>query len=157
MNRFTVKKGEFPMSNFLKEFKAFAMRGNAIDLAVGIIIGSAFTKIVNSLVNFIIMPPIGKLLGGIDFSNLFINLSSTHVNTLQEASAANIPVIAYGAFLNTVIDFLIIALVIFILIKQINRFAPKTDEKEKIVRKCPFCKEVIADDATRCPHCTSEL
>ncbi|TCS82020.1 large conductance mechanosensitive channel protein MscL [Pectinatus cerevisiiphilus] len=143
-------------NNFFKEFKAFAMRGNVIDLAVGIIIGSAFTKIVNSLVNFIIMPPLGKLLGGIDFSNLFINLSSTPVDTLQQASDANIPVIAYGAFLNTFIDFLIVTFAVFIIVKQINRFSSKPQEEKK-ARICPFCKENIADDALRCPHCTSKL
>lgn len=144
------------MSKFLNEFKAFAMRGHIIDMAVGIIIGAAFTKIVDSLVNFIIMPPIGKLLGGIDFSNLFINLTDTNVATLQQAKAANIPVIAYGAFFNTLLNFLIIALAVFIVVKQINRFAsPKP--AEKVQRICPFCKEAVADDAVRCPHCTSKL
>ncbi|MDQ0203881.1 large conductance mechanosensitive channel protein MscL [Pectinatus haikarae] len=144
------------MNKFFREFKAFAMRGNVIDLAVGIIIGSAFTKIVNSLVNFIIMPPLGKLLGGIDFSNLFINLSDTHADTLQQASDANIPVIAYGAFLNTLIDFLIVAFAVFIVVRQINRFSASKPEEKK-PRLCPFCKETIADDALRCPHCTSKL
>ncbi|HAT56402.1 MAG TPA: large conductance mechanosensitive channel protein MscL [Veillonellaceae bacterium] len=143
------------MKRMLEEFREFALRGNVIDLAVGVVIGAAFTKIVTALVNNIIMPPLGLLIGGIDFSNLFINLSSKPVATLQEAQAANVPVIAYGVFLNALIDFLIVAFAIFILIKQINRFMPKKAEKED--RLCPFCREAIADDATRCPHCTAEL
>ena len=101
------------------------------------------------------MPPLGYLLGGIDFSNLFIPLSDTPVSTLAEAKELGVPVIAYGEFLNAVIDFLIIAFVIFIAIKQINHFFPKAPPKE--IRKCPYCKEAIADDATRCPHCTTQL
>lgn len=141
--------------SMLKEFKDFALRGNVVDMAVGVVIGAAFGKIVSSLVNHIIMPPLGYLLGGIDFSNLFIPLSDTPVSTLAEAKDLGIPVIAYGEFVNTVIDFLIISFVIFIAIKQINRFFPKAPAKE--VHKCPYCKEAIADDATRCPHCTAEL
>lgn len=143
------------MKNFFNEFKEFAMRGNVIDMAVGVVIGAAFGKIVGSLVSNIIMPPIGLILGDIDFSNLFINLSSKPAASLAEAKAANIPVIAYGSFINTCIEFLIIAFAIFILIKQINRFMPKPPPAE--TRLCPFCKQPIADDATRCPHCTSEL
>lgn len=139
----------------LKEFKDFAMRGNVVDMAVGVIIGAAFGKIVTSLVNNVIMPPIGALLGGIDFSNLFIPLSKAPVSTLAEAKEMGIPVIAYGEFLNAVIDFLIVAFVIFLVIRQMNRFFPKPAPKE--ARKCPFCRESIADDATRCPHCTAEI
>ena len=102
------------MKEFFNEFKSFAMRGNVIDMAVGVVIGAAFGKIVSSLVSNVIMPPLGLLLGGIDFSNFFINLGKTPVNTLQEAQAANVPVLAYGAFLNTVIEFLIISFAIFI-------------------------------------------
>ena len=141
--------------SMLKEFKDFALRGNVVDMAVGVVIGAAFGKIVSSLVNNIIMPPLGYILGGIDFSNFFLPLGSTPVSTMAEAKELGIPVIAYGEFLNTVIDFLIIAFVIFLAIKQINRFFPKPAAKEP--RKCPFCKEAIADDATRCPHCTAEL
>lgn len=137
----------------LKEFKDFALRGNVVDMAVGVVIGAAFGKIVSSLVSHVIMPPLGYLLGGIDFSNLFIPLSDTPVSTLAEAKELGVPVIAYGEFLNAVIDFLIIAFVIFIAIKQINHFFPKAPPKE--IRKCPYCKEAIADDATRCPHCTA--
>lgn len=141
---------------FFKEFKDFAMRGNVIDMAVGVVIGGAFGKIVTSLVNNIIMPPIGALLGGMDFSDYFIALSTKHVDTLAEAKAAGIPVIAYGSFLNTILEFLIIAFAIFIVIKQINRFSPKP-EPAPAPRLCPYCKQPVADDATRCPHCTSEL
>ena len=147
-------KGE-PIMSMLKEFKDFALRGNVVDMAVGVVIGAAFGKIVSSLVNNIIMPPLGYLLGGIDFSNLFLPLFTAPVSTLAAAKELGIPVIAYGEFLNAVIDFLIIAFVIFIAIKQINRFFPKPAPKE--ARKCPYCKETIADDATRCPHCTAEL
>ena len=135
----------------LKEFKDFALRGNVVDMAVGVVIGAAFGKIVSSLVSHVIMPPLGYLLGGIDF----IPLSDTPVSTLAEAKELGVPVIAYGEFLNAVIDFLIIAFVIFIAIKQINHFFPKAPPKE--IRKCPYCKEAIADDATRCPHCTAQL
>ena len=128
----------------LKEFKDFALRGNVVDMAVGVVIGAAFGKIVSSLVSHVI-----------DFSNLFIPLSDTPVSTLAEAKELGVPVIAYGEFLNAVIDFLIIAFVIFIAIKQINHFFPKAPPKE--IRKCPYCKEAIADDATRCPHCTAQL
>ncbi len=106
----------------LKEFREFAMKGSAIDLAVGVVIGAAFGKIVNSLVNNIIMPPFGLVLGKVDFSSLFINLSGQHPSSLKEATDRGLPVIAYGAFLNSVIEFLIVALVLFLIIKQINRF-----------------------------------
>lgn len=142
----------------VEEFKKFIMRGNVLDMAVGIIIGAAFGKIVTSFVNDVLMPPLGLIVGQVDFSNLFINLSSTDVATLAEAKDAGLPVIAYGAFLNTIIDFLIVAFAIFMLIKQVNRLMPAPkEEPAKDPRKCPFCKEVVADDATRCPHCTSEL
>ena len=139
----------------MKEFKDFAARGNVMDMAVGVIIGGAFGKIVSSLVDNVIMPPIGMAMGGIDFANLFINLGNTPVETLAEAKELNVPVIAYGQFLNTVIDFLIIAFVIFLMIRQMNRMFPKPAEAPK--RACPFCKETSADDATRCPHCTAVL
>lgn len=144
------------MKEFFNEFKSFAMRGNVIDMAVGVVIGAAFGKIVSSLVSNVIMPPLGLILGGIDFSNFFINLGKTPVKTLQEAQAANVPVLAYGAFLNTVIEFLIISFAIFIVVKQINRFMPKP-EVAPDPRLCPYCKQPVADDATRCPHCTSML
>lgn len=141
--------------SFFSDFKKFALRGNVVDMAVGVVIGAAFSKIVSSLVSNIIMPPIGVLLGGVDFSNLFINLGSIPVQTLAEAQQYNVPVIAYGEFLNSVIDFLIVAFSIFVVVRQINRFFPKTPEAKP--RLCPFCREVIASDATRCPHCTAQL
>jgi len=118
--------------SFLKEFREFAMKGSVIDLAIGVIIGAAFGKIVNSLVNNVIMPPIGLLLGRVDFSNLFLNLSSQPAGSLKEATDRGLPVLAYGAFLNTVIEFLIIAFVLFLVVRQVNvmRGAPKPAPKE---------------------------
>ena len=142
----------------IEEFKKFVMRGNVLDMAVGIIIGAAFGKIVTSFVNDVLMPPLGLLLGKVDFSNLFINLSSTPAETLAEAKAAGLPVIAYGAFLSSVVDFLIVAFAIFMLIRQVNRMMPKKEEEPaKEPRLCPYCKTEIPDEATKCPHCTSSL
>ncbi|NLU44440.1 MAG: large conductance mechanosensitive channel protein MscL [Acholeplasmataceae bacterium] len=126
-----------------------------MDMAVGVIIGAAFSKIVSSLVTDIIMPPIGKIVGNIDFSNLFINLSDKPVATLAEATKMKVPVIAYGLFLTNIIYFLIIAFVIFILVIQLNKL--KKEEVPEADRLCPYCKSEIAKDATRCPHCTSQL
>lgn len=147
------------MKAFFDEFKQFIARGSVIDLAVGIIIGSAFTSIVNSLVNDIIMPPIGMLLGNVDFSNLYINLTDTDYDSLAAAQEAGAATINYGLFLNAVISFLIVALVVFILIKQINRLYPKPAEapSEPIAKNCPYCMTEIPIKATRCPNCTSEL
>ena len=142
----------------LEEFKKFIMRGNVLDMAVGIIIGAAFGKIITSFVNDILMPPLGLILGNADFSNLFINLSSTPVNTLAEAKAAGLPVIAYGAFLNVVVDFLIVAFAIFVMVKQVNKLMPKKkEEPAKEPHLCPYCKGEVHEDATKCPHCTSNL
>lgn len=141
----------------LKEFKAFAMRGNVVDMAVGIIIGAAFGKIITSFVGDILMPPIGLLLGKVDFSNLFVTLSMhDQFKTLAEAKAAGVPTLNYGLFLNTVIDFVIVAFAIFLLIRQVNRFQAKP-ETAPTTKDCPFCVSKIAIKATRCPHCTSEL
>ncbi len=140
----------------VEEFKKFIMRGNVVDMAVGIIIGASFGKIVSSLVDDIIMPPLGLLMGKVDFSNLFINLSSTPTATFAEAKAAGLPIIAYGAFLNTLVNFLIVAFAVFLLVKQVNRLMPAKEEAPA-PRLCPYCRQEIADDATRCPHCTSEL
>ena len=142
--------------SFLKDFKNFAMRGNVVDLAVGVIIGGAFGKIVSSLVTNIIMPPVGLLLGGMDFKELFINLSNKPVTSIAEAEAAKVPVIAYGLFLNAVVDFLIVAFCIFVLIQQISRLMPAPPPAPP-ERKCPFCFGTIDEKATRCPHCTSHL
>ena len=141
-------------SSFLQDFKSFAMKGNVVDMAVGVIIGGAFGKIVASFVSDIIMPPIGMILGGVDFSNLFINLSSKKVDTLAEATAAKVPVIAYGKFITTVIDFLIMAFVIFLMISLLNRFKKEEPAPETL---CPFCKMPIDPAATKCPHCTSDI
>jgi large conductance mechanosensitive channel len=138
-----------------KEFKEFAMRGNVVDLAVGVIIGAAFGTIVTSLVNDVIMPPIGKLLGGVDFKEFFIALDGATYQTLEEAKKAG-PVIAYGAFINTVINFLIVAFAVFLVVKQVNRFkAPPAAAPS--MKDCGFCGMSIPIQARRCPHCTSEL
>lgn len=139
-----------------EDFKKFAMRGNVIDMAVGVIIGGAFGKIVTSVVNDIVMPPVGMLLGNVDFSNLFISLNGKEYATLEAAKKAGAPVLAYGSFMNTVIDFLILAFIIFMMIRQINKLTPAPAPKPE-PRLCPYCKSEIADDATRCPHCTSHL
>ncbi|WP_415328619.1 large conductance mechanosensitive channel protein MscL [Clostridium perfringens] len=145
-----------------KEFKEFAMKGNVIDLAIGVVIGGAFGKIVTSLVNDIIMPVVGSLVGKVDFSNLYINLSGQQFNSLQEAQAAGAATINYGLFLNNLINFLIIAFSIFIVIKQINKLKNFTNKKEEVKveateKDCPYCCTKIDIKATRCPHCTSVL
>lgn len=139
-----------------EDFKKFAMRGNVIDMAVGVIIGGAFGKIVTSVVNDIFMPPLGMLMGNVDFSNLFISLNGKEYATLEAAKKSGAPVLAYGSFMNTVIDFLILAFIIFMMIRQINKLTPAPAPKPE-PRLCPYCKSEIADDATRCPHCTSHL
>jgi large conductance mechanosensitive channel len=143
----------------LKEFKEFAMRGNVVDMAVGIIIGAAFGKIVSSFVADVLMPPIGLLLGKVDFSNLFINLSGQSFPSVDAAKAAGAATLNYGMFLNTVIDFLIVAFAIFLLIKQINRFTAKKEEApaEPTTKDCPRCLSQIPIKATRCAHCTSDV
>ncbi|MEK6409222.1 MAG: large conductance mechanosensitive channel protein MscL [Acidobacteriota bacterium] len=141
----------------LKEFKEFAMRGNVLDLAIGIIIGVAFGKIITSFVSDVLMPPIGLLLGKVDFSNLYINLSGAHYDTLAAAKEAGAATINYGLFLGAVIDFLIVAFVIFLLVKQINRLKRKQVEEPPAARDCAFCLSSIPIKATRCPHCTSDL
>lgn len=139
-----------------KEFKEFAVKGNALDLAVGVIIGAAFGKIVTSLVEDLIMPPLGFLVGKIDYSNLFVSLDGKTYATLKAAKDAGAPIVAYGAFFNNVLNFLIVAFAVFLIVRQINRFRRGEDEKPK-ARECPFCKQSIALEATRCPHCTSQL
>jgi large conductance mechanosensitive channel len=142
----------------LKEFKEFAMRGNVLDMAVGIIIGAAFGKIVTSLVNDVIMPPIGLLLGKVDFSSLFINLSGQTYASLAEAQKAGAATLNYGVFLNTIINFLIVAFAVFLLIRQVNRFVKKKEAPAAPTTKdCPHCLSTIPIKATRCPHCTSQL
>ena len=142
----------------LKEFKEFAVKGNIVDLAVGVVIGGAFGKIVTSLVNDIVMPLVGMLIGKVDFSNLFFALGNGDFKTIQEAKSAGIATINYGLFINNIIDFLIVAFSIFIVIKQINRFSKKKEEKPvDNKKKCQYCYTEIHIDATRCPNCTSEL
>ena len=142
----------------LEEFKKFVMRGNVIDLAVGFIMGAAFSKIVSSLVNDVIMPPIGLALGKVDFSNLFFNLSSAAVTSVADAKQAGAPVIAYGVFLNTVFEFVIVAAVLFLLIRAMNRMTEKpTPAAAPTTKECPFCLSTIPLKATRCPNCTSQL
>jgi large conductance mechanosensitive channel len=143
----------------LKEFKEFAMRGNVVDLAIGVIIGAAFGKIVDSLVNDIIMPPIGLVLGNVNFADLFVSLKGQAFPSLAAAKEAGAPVIAYGNFINTIINFLIVAFVIFLLVRAINRMQrePKAATKEPTTKECPYCKTSIPLHATRCPNCTSVL
>jgi large conductance mechanosensitive channel len=142
----------------LKDFKEFVMRGNVLDLAVGIVIGAAFGKIVSSFVADVLMPPIGLLLGRVDFSNLFVNLSGGNYATIAEAKAAAAPTLNYGIFLQTVFDFLIVAFAIFLLIRQVNRFKRQPGaEPAPSTKNCPFCVSTIALQATRCPNCTSQL
>ena len=139
----------------LKEFREFASRGNVVDLAVGVIIGAAFGKIVTSVVNDIIMPPIGMVLGRVNFADLFVALDRGSYPSLAAAKAAGAPTINYGLFMNSVIEFLIVAFVVFLLVRQINRLrgpAPVEDARE-----CPFCLSKIPRKATRCAHCTSAV
>jgi large conductance mechanosensitive channel len=135
------------------------MRGNVMDMAVGIVIGLAFGKIVTSLVNDIIMPPIGFLLGNLDFSNLFVNLSGGRFESLQAAEAAGAALIKYGMFINTIIDFLIVAVAIFFIIKLVNNLQrrKKVEEAAPATKDCQYCLSAIPVKATRCPHCTSQL
>jgi large conductance mechanosensitive channel len=141
----------------LKEFKEFAMRGNVLDMAIGIIIGAAFGKIVSSFVSDILMPPIGLVLGRVNFADLFVNLSDKPVITLAEAKAAGAATINYGLFLNTVIDFVIVAFVIFLLVRQINRLKRQEEPPAPTTRECPQCAMMIPLKARRCPQCTSDL
>src|SRR5262245_11394181 len=141
----------------LKEFKAFVMRGNVLDIAVAVVIGAAFGKIVTSFTNDVLMPPIGLVLGKMDFSNLFIDLSGQHHATLAEAKAAGAATINYGAFLNTVIDFPIVAFIIFLIIKQVNRLKGPVPVEEPKTRECPECLTPVPALAHRCSACTSVL
>jgi large conductance mechanosensitive channel len=140
-----------------KEFKEFAIKGNVVDMAVGIIIGAAFGRIVTSLVNDIVMPPIGLILGHVDFSSLFLNISGTSYATLAAAKAANAATINYGMFINDVIDFLIVAFVIFLIVRQVNRWKGPAPAAAITTKECPYCYSQIPLKATRCPNCTSEL
>lgn len=148
----------------LKEFRDFAMRGNVVDLAIGIIIGAAFTEVVNSLVDDILMGPIGVLLGRVDFSNFYINLSGTHYDSLAAAQEAGAATINYGLFLNSLVSFLIVAFAVFLIVKAVNRLRESVTtadeaaaEDQPDVKKCPYCFTMIPHEAVRCPNCTSSL
>ena len=142
----------------LKEFKEFAMRGNVLDLAVGVIIGAAFGKIVSSLVDDILMPPIGKVLGHVDFSNLFVNLGENSYPTIAAAKAAGSPTLNYGIFLNAVINFLIVAFAVFLLVRTVNRWTAKpAPAAAPTTKDCPQCAMPVPIAAKKCGHCTSAL
>jgi large conductance mechanosensitive channel len=140
-----------------KEFREFAVKGNVMDLEVGVIIGAAFGKIVTSLVNDVLMPPLGLLLGKVDFSNLFVSLSGTQYESLDAAKKAGAATLNYGLFMNTVIEFLLIAFAVFLLVKQINRLRREPPPPPPATKECPFCASAIPIKASRCPLCTSSL
>ena len=144
----------------LKEFKEFAVRGNVLDLAIGVIIGAAFGKVVTSLVEDIIMPPVGLLLGRVDFANQFVSLTGRHFDTVAQAKAAGAPTLNYGLFLNNVLSFLIVAFAVFLVVRAVNRMRRGEEEKPAaapVVKECPYCLSSIPIKATRCPQCTSDL
>ena len=141
----------------LKEFKEFAMKGNVLDMAIGVIMGGAFGKIVSSLVSDVLMPPIGLLMGGVDFSSLFLNLTGTPQPSLAAAKAAGTPTINYGVFLQATFDFIIIAFVIFLLVKQVNRLKKPAPVAAPTTKDCPQCLSAIPIKATKCAHCTSTV
>ena len=141
----------------LKEFKEFAMRGNVMDMAVGIIIGAAFGKIVSSAVDDILMPPLGRLLGHVDFSNLFLNLGDKSFESLAAAKAAGAPTLNYGVFFNTIINFLIVAFAVFLLVRSVNRWVAKPAAAAPATKDCPQCAMPIPIAAKRCGHCTSQV
>ncbi len=141
----------------LKEFREFAARGNVVDMTVGVILGAAFGKVVSSLVTDVVMPPLGLLIGKVDFSNLFLDLSRQGHKTLAEAKAAGAATINYGVFLNTVLDFLIVGFAVFLLVKQVNRLNRKQAPQAPNTRDCPYCLSSVPLKAVRCAHCTSTL
>jgi large conductance mechanosensitive channel len=142
----------------LKEFKEFIMKGNVLDLAIAVIIGAAFGAIVTSMVNDVIMPPIGLVLGHVDFKDLFLALNGQTYASLTAAKAAGAPVLAYGQFINTVINFLVIAFVVFMVVKQANRFKkPAPAPPAPALKECPYCMSMIPMKAVRCSQCTSEF
>lgn len=144
------------MKQLAREFKDFAMRGNVVDMAVGIILGGAFGKIVSSFVSDVLMPPLGFLLGKVDFSNLYINLSSEQFSSLADAKKAGAPTINIGLFTNTIIDFVIMAFSIFLVIRTLNRFK-RQEAPAPTTRECPFCLSAIPVAAKKCAHCASSL
>jgi large conductance mechanosensitive channel len=142
---------------FVKEFREFAVKGNVMDMAIGVIIGAAFGRIVSSAVEDVIMPPLGLLIGKVDFTNLFISLSGESYPSLDAAKKAGAATVNYGLFINNVISFLIVAFVVFLVVKQVNRLRRKPAAADPTSRECPFCCSAIAIRARRCPECTSEL
>ena len=140
----------------LKEFKEFAMRGNMLDLAVGVIIGAAFGGVVTSLVNDVLMPPLGRLVGQVNFSNLFVNLGDPHYDSLAAAKAAGAPTLNYGNFLNTIINFIIVAFAVFLLVRAVNKWFPKP-AAPMTTKECPQCAMPIPIQAKKCGHCTSAV
>ena len=141
----------------LKEFKEFAVKGNAIDLAIGVIIGGAFGKVVSTLVSDILMPPLGMIMGKVDFTNLFISLTGDQYPTLAAAKAAGAPTINYGVFINTLIDFVIVAFAIFMVVKQLNRLKKEPVPADPTTKAFPACCSQVPLAASRCPFCTSDL
>jgi large conductance mechanosensitive channel len=141
----------------LKDFKTFLMRGNVVDLAVALVLGAAFGAIVTSLVNDIIMPPVGLALRGVDFTNLFVSLSGQSFPTLAAAKAAGAPTLNYGLFFNSIVNFVLVALAMFMLVRQVARLLPPPPPPLASTRECPFCISAVSLKATRCPHCTSAL
>ncbi len=140
----------------LKEFRAFALHGSLLDMAIGFIMGTAFSTVVSGLVKDVLMPPVGLLLGHVDFSNLYLNLGQTPYASLADAQKAGAPVIAYGAFLNGVISFVIVAFVMFLIVRQVNRMRPPAPAPQP-TKQCTYCLSTIPVGASRCPQCTSEL
>ncbi|MGO9482835.1 MAG: large conductance mechanosensitive channel protein MscL [Candidatus Kryptoniota bacterium] len=140
-----------------EEFKQFAIKGNVVDMAIGIVIGAAFGTVVRSMVDDIITPPLGRILGGMDFSNLFINLSSGSYSSLAAAKQAGAATINYGLFLNSVISFIIVAFALFIVVKMMNKLKKEAPAPEPNTKECPQCKSIISIKALRCPFCTSQL
>ncbi|MEO6193651.1 MAG: large conductance mechanosensitive channel protein MscL [Thermoanaerobaculia bacterium] len=140
-----------------KEFKEFAVRGNVLDLAIGVIIGAAIGKIITSLVDDVLMPPLGMLLGPVDFSNRFISLTGKHYDSLAQAKAAGAPTINYGLFFNAIITFLIVAFVVFLIVRAVNRMRRGEETAPPVVKECQYCLSPIPIQASRCPHCTSQL
>lgn len=140
-----------------RAFKTFAMRGNVIDLAVGVIIGASFGKITSSLVNDVLMPPIGMLVGKVDFTDLFVSLNGVKYPSLAAAKAAGAPTLNYGMFINTVLDFLIVAFAVFLLVQAVERLRKKPEKVAESTKECPYCTSKIPLKAVRCPHCTSQV
>jgi large conductance mechanosensitive channel len=141
----------------LKEFREFAVKGNAVDLAIGVIIGAAFGKVVSTLVSDILMPPLGMIMGKVDFTNLFISLTGEQFPTLAAAKAAGAPTINYGLFINTLIDFIIVAFAVFMVVKQLNRLKKAPAEEAPTTKACPRCCSQVPLAASRCPFCTTDL